>query len=282
MNQYYYKDKLPSVRDIVVVQIKSISNGGCYCNLIEYNNAEGLILATEISKRYVDPKKIFSENTYYPTMVIGVNSEKNTIDLSYIKIKADEREKILHEFKYKEKLKKLCNDMAEIADLPISIVLEETFWKFVCNNKITKSYEDFYNAVLEEPTLLTHNFPQNYQTKSDLFITSMKSRTVSTNMSLKQDFDMVVYDMDAINKINYILTHDIDENNSSCEINYITAPKYEIVVSLSSEQECRNKITTIVKKIKENIGKIYCKFQMSGDVVITKHKICTLKPLHHL
>ena len=49
----FYQHKYPDVDDVVMVNIRSIAEMGAYVNLLEYNNIEGMILLSELSRRRI-------------------------------------------------------------------------------------------------------------------------------------------------------------------------------------------------------------------------------------
>lgn len=48
-----YEQKYPEVDDVVMVQVKSIAEMGAYVSLLEYNDIEGMILLSELSRRRI-------------------------------------------------------------------------------------------------------------------------------------------------------------------------------------------------------------------------------------
>merc|ERR1712166_1420424 len=53
LNCRMYEQKFPEVEDVVIVQVRSIADMGAYVNLLEYNNIEGMILLSELSRRRI-------------------------------------------------------------------------------------------------------------------------------------------------------------------------------------------------------------------------------------
>ena len=49
----FYEHKFPECEDVVVVTVKSIAEMGAYVHLLEYNNIEGMILLSELSRRRI-------------------------------------------------------------------------------------------------------------------------------------------------------------------------------------------------------------------------------------
>lgn len=48
-----YEQKYPNVDDLVMVKVKQIAEMGAYVSLLEYNNIEGMILLSELSRRRI-------------------------------------------------------------------------------------------------------------------------------------------------------------------------------------------------------------------------------------
>ena len=48
-----YEAKFPEVDQVVMVQVKSIAEMGAYVQLLEYNNIEGMILLSELTRRRI-------------------------------------------------------------------------------------------------------------------------------------------------------------------------------------------------------------------------------------
>ena len=82
--------KKPELHDIVFVKLKDIKSNdmGNYVDLIDYDNIEGLILCTEITKYNSNIKKIVKRDEIFPVVIINTD---NGYDLSYSKIKNESK-----------------------------------------------------------------------------------------------------------------------------------------------------------------------------------------------
>ena len=73
----FYKQKFPELEDVVVVNVKSIAEMGAYVTLLEYNNAEGMILLSELSRRRIRSiNKLVRVGRNEYVVVIRVDTEK--------------------------------------------------------------------------------------------------------------------------------------------------------------------------------------------------------------
>ncbi|KAI7951960.1 hypothetical protein MJO28_007644 [Puccinia striiformis f. sp. tritici] len=49
----YHRPRFPEPDDLVMVQVKQIQEMGAYVKLLEYDNIEGMILLSELSRRRI-------------------------------------------------------------------------------------------------------------------------------------------------------------------------------------------------------------------------------------
>jgi translation initiation factor 2 subunit 1 len=79
----FYEQKYPEVDELVMVNVRSIAEIGAYVSLLEYNNIEGMILLSELSRRRIRSiNKLIRVGKNEVVMVLRVDKEKGYIDLS--------------------------------------------------------------------------------------------------------------------------------------------------------------------------------------------------------
>uniref|UniRef100_A0A7S1XVT0 S1 motif domain-containing protein n=1 Tax=Phaeomonas parva TaxID=124430 RepID=A0A7S1XVT0_9STRA len=98
LSSRYYESKFPAVEEVVMVTVRRIAEMGAYVQLLEYNNIEGMILLSELSRRRIRSiNKLIRVNRNEVVMVLRVDPEKGYIDLSKRRVaqediaKCDER-----------------------------------------------------------------------------------------------------------------------------------------------------------------------------------------------
>jgi translation initiation factor 2 subunit 1 len=65
------------VEDVVMVNVRSIAEMGAYVHLLEYNNIEGMILLSELSRRRIRSiNKLIRVGKTEPVVVIRVDKDK--------------------------------------------------------------------------------------------------------------------------------------------------------------------------------------------------------------
>lgn len=81
----FYKEKYPEVEDVVMVNVRSIAEMGAYVHLLEYNNIEGMILLSELSRRRIRSiNKLIRVGKTEPVVVIRVDKEKGKVYKSFM------------------------------------------------------------------------------------------------------------------------------------------------------------------------------------------------------
>jgi translation initiation factor 2 subunit 1 len=65
------------IEDVVMVNVRAIAEMGAYVHLLEYNNIEGMILLSELSRRRIRSiNKLIRVGKTEPVVVIRVDKEK--------------------------------------------------------------------------------------------------------------------------------------------------------------------------------------------------------------
>lgn len=77
LNCRFYQHRFPEVDDVVMVNVRSIAEMGAYVSLLEYNNIEGMILLSELSRRRIRSiNKLIRIGRNECVVVIRVDKEK--------------------------------------------------------------------------------------------------------------------------------------------------------------------------------------------------------------
>lgn len=73
----YYEKTLPDTDEVVMCQVRQIAEMGAYVKLLEYDNAEGMILLSELSRRRIRSiQKLVRVGRNEVVVVLRVDKEK--------------------------------------------------------------------------------------------------------------------------------------------------------------------------------------------------------------
>ena len=81
-NCRFYENQFPQVDDLVMVQVRQIAEMGAYVKLLEYDNIEGMILLSELSRRRIRSiNKLIRVGRNEVVVVLRVDQEKGMASL---------------------------------------------------------------------------------------------------------------------------------------------------------------------------------------------------------
>ena len=73
----FYKHRYPKLEDVVMVNVRSIAEMGAYVSLLEYDDTEGMIMLSELSRRRIRSiNKLVRIGRSECVVVIRVDEEK--------------------------------------------------------------------------------------------------------------------------------------------------------------------------------------------------------------
>lgn len=124
-----YEPKFPEVDDVVMVQVKSIAEMGAYVELMEYNNIEGMVLLSELSrKRIRSITRIIKVGRQEPVMVLRVDKEKGYIDLSKRRVSQEDIAKCEEKYGKSKLVHSIMRHVAETTGEDLEQLNSEITW----------------------------------------------------------------------------------------------------------------------------------------------------------
>ncbi|CAH8356386.1 unnamed protein product [Eruca vesicaria subsp. sativa] len=122
-----YEAKYPEVDMAVMIQAKSTADEVAYVSLLEYNNTEGMIQKTELSRRFIrrSINSLIKVGKIEPLIVLSVDKERGYINLTKRKGKVTEEDIQTCEERY-NKSKLVHSIMRHVAET-LSLDLEDLY-----------------------------------------------------------------------------------------------------------------------------------------------------------
>ena len=245
----YYKKTIPSKGDIVVVSVYKVSDIGARVKLLEYNNIEGMITLTEISrKRIRSLKGVISVGEVMPALVIRMDNEY--IDLSKNKVSNNEYDSAMKLYHQRKHVHNLINHVASCASYPLDALYTEFIWKnddpHLTLNKIVGCNDD-------EASNLMDNYDIPAEIKKDI-IKESRERFKVKNKTIFAHVDVTCFTVYGIDAIKEALLAGINTSvDVPIKINLVTSPKYTIKCECINESRGIDIITGAISKIREII-----------------------------
>ncbi|CAH2012765.1 unnamed protein product [Acanthoscelides obtectus] len=271
----FYKEKYPEVEDVVMVNVRAIAEMGAYVHLLEYNNIEGMILLSELSRRRIRSiNKLIRVGKTEPVVVIRVDKEKGYIDLSKRRVSAEDVEKCTERFAKAKAVNSILRHVAELlkyeSDEQLEELYQKTAWHFEEKYKKNKaSAYDFFKQAVLDPSILAE-CELDEKTK-EVLLSNIKRKLTSQAVKIRADIECACYGYEGIDAVKTALKSGLllSTDELPIKINLIAPPLYVMTTSTPEKQEGLKILNEAIEKIKltiEELGGVF-NIQMAPKVV---------------
>lgn len=118
-----YESRYPEVDVAVMIQVKNIADMGAYVSLLEYNNIEGMILFSELSRRRIrSVNSLIRVGRTEPVMVLRVDKEKGYIDLSKRRVSEEDIEQCEERYNKSKLVHSIMRHVAETMNMDLEVI----------------------------------------------------------------------------------------------------------------------------------------------------------------
>ncbi|XP_018563335.1 eukaryotic translation initiation factor 2 subunit 1 [Anoplophora glabripennis] len=271
----FYKEKYPEVEDVVMVNVRAIAEMGAYVHLLEYNNIEGMILLSELSRRRIRSiNKLIRVGKTEPVVVIRVDKEKGYIDLSKRRVSAEDVEKCTERFAKAKAVNSILRHVAELlryeSDEQLEELYQKTAWYFEEKYKKNKaSAYDFFKQAVLDPSILAE-CDLDEKTK-EVLLGNIKRKLTSQAVKIRADIECACYGYEGIDAVKTALKAGLSLSTEELpiKINLIAPPLYVMTTSTPEKQDGLKILNDAIEKIKITINGLGGVFnvQMAPKVV---------------
>lgn len=201
-NCRYYEAKFPEVDDMVVVRVKSIADMGAYVTLLEYNNIEGMILFSELSRRRIRSiSKLIRVGRQEVCVVLRVDKEKGYIDLSKRRVSPEDVIKVEDKFNKSKTVYGIMRHCAEVVNEKLETLMEKIAWPLY--KKYGHAF-DAFKAALSEPDKMFEGLDMTPSVRAAL-LEIIERRLRPQAVKLRVDMEVTCFDYDGIDAIKLAL-----------------------------------------------------------------------------
>ncbi|KAL1237110.1 Eukaryotic translation initiation factor 2 subunit 1 [Trichinella pseudospiralis] len=254
----FYADKYPQVEDTVVVTVRSIAEMGAYVSLLEYNNIEGMILLSELSRRRIrSVNKLIRVGRSECVVVIRVDEDKGYIDLSkrrvYTKDLIECEERFAKAKAVYSILRHVADQLGYDSDNQLEDLLNRTAWHFDRKyNKKAASYEVFKKAVNDESVLDECDIDDATKEK---ILENIRKRLTPQAVRIRADVEVSCFGYDGIDAVKAALSEGLkcSTEEMPIKINLIAPPLYVVTTSTFERTEGLAAVNATLERIRESI-----------------------------
>ncbi|KAJ2995776.1 hypothetical protein HDV02_000463 [Globomyces sp. JEL0801] len=198
-----YEERFPEVETCVMVNVRQITDIGTYVHLLEYNNIEGMILLSELTRRRIRSiQKLVRIGKNEVAVVMRVDKEKGYIDLS--KRRATPEDIAECEERY-NKSKAVHSIMRHVADR-VNMDLEElyTLYCWPLYKQYGHAYEAFKMVIVDPDSVLnTLDIPEHI--KKEL-VNGIRRRLTPQPIKIRADVECSCFGYEGIDAVKAALT----------------------------------------------------------------------------
>ena len=250
-----------------MVNVLSIAEMGAYVHLLEYNNIEGMILLSELSRRRIRSiNKLIRVGKTEPVVVIRVDKEKGYIDLSKRRVSPEDVEKCTERFAKAKAVNSLLRHVADLLEYDSSEKLEElylkTAWYFEQKyNSKTAAYDIFKQSVMEPAVFDECGLDE--KTK-EVLLNNIKRKLISPMVKIRADIECSCYGYEGIDAVKSALRAGLEmsEMELPIRINLIAPPLYVMTTSTTKKAEGIKELEDAIEKIRVKIAEYDGEFKV--------------------
>ncbi|ODN72724.1 hypothetical protein L202_08162 [Cryptococcus amylolentus CBS 6039] len=260
----FYENKYPEVDQLVMVQVQSIEDMGAYVKLLEYDNIEGMILLSELSRRRIrSVQKLIRVGRNEVVVVMRVDPDKGYIDLSKRRVSAEEVVKCEEQYEKGKAVDSIVTQVAKKGGVTPESLYEKIAWPL--HRQYGHAYEAFKLSI-SEPDVVFGPLGLDDETLTDLRA-GIARRLTPKPVKVRADIEVKCFSYAGIDAIKRALT--AGEAVSTAEVPIkvrLVAPPLYVMSTTSTDKNgaielMEKAVDVISESIKADKGDITIKMK---------------------
>ncbi|XP_055831305.1 eukaryotic translation initiation factor 2 subunit alpha homolog isoform X2 [Solanum dulcamara] len=215
-----YEVKYPEVDQAVMIQVKSMADSGAYVSLLEYNNIEGMILFSELSRRRIRSiSSLIKVGRIEPVMVLRVDKDKGYIDLSKRRVSEEDIQGCEERYNKSKLVHSIMRHVAETMNIDLEDLYVHIGWPLY--RKYGHAFEAFKLIVNDPDSVLnsltreiketgpdgqevTKVVPAISEEVKDALVKNIRRRMTPQPLKIRADIEMKCFQFDGVLHIKVI------------------------------------------------------------------------------
>jgi len=258
----YYYNQLPDIDDAVMVKVTRIAEMGAYVQLLEYNNKDGMILLSELSRRRIrSVNKLIRVGRSECVIVIRVDKDKGYIDLSKRRVDSKDiaacNERFAKAKAINSILRHVATQLGYTTDEQLEQLYEKAVWYFDKKEKKKAAAYEYFKRALTDPNVFDE-CGLDTDVKEKL-VEDIKKKLTPQAVKIRADFEVSCFAYEGVEAVKESLIEGkkLSTEAMPIKINLIAAPLFVITTqTMEREQgiEVVNQALEAVKKKIESFG----------------------------
>lgn len=249
-----YEARFPEVDDVVMVQVKNIAEMGAYVALLEYNNIEGMILLSELSRRRIRSiSSLIKVGRQEPVMVLRVDKEKGYIDLSKRRVSEEDVTVCDDRYNKSKLVHSIMRHVAETMEADLEDLYVHVGWPLY--KQYGHAFEAFKQVVSDPDSVLsgltrevtevdadgqkvTRTEPAMSEEVKDALIKNIRRRMTPQPLKIRADIELKCFQYDGVLHIKDAMRAAERAGTADCPVKIkLVAPPLYVLTTQTLERE---------------------------------------------
>ncbi|DAZ99748.1 TPA: hypothetical protein N0F65_003535 [Lagenidium giganteum] len=262
----FYEQKFPEIDELVMVNVRSIAEMGAYVSLLEYNNIEGMILLSELSRRRIRSiNKLIRVGKNEVVMVLRVDKEKGYIDLSKRRVSPEDIAKCEERYNKAKTVHGVLRQVAQELSLEIEDLYEKIAWPLYKKFKLDSPSDDekkteyvhcydvFKMGITDESVFESLELSEDVLT---CLKAQIRRRLTPQPIKVRADIEVTCFTYEGIEAIREALqaAQAIGTEEIPVKVKLIAPPMYVMTTNTLDKQKGIDKLKEAIEVIREHIA----------------------------
>lgn len=261
-NCRFYEEKYPEIDSFVMVNVKQIAEMGAYVKLLEYDNIDGMILLSELSRRRIRSiQKLIRVGRNEVVVVLRVDKEKGYIDLSKRRVSPEDIIKCEERYNKSKMVHSIMRHVAEKTSTPINDLYETIGWPL--NKKYGHAIDAFKLSITNPDVWAEIKFPSDVA-KAELQ-SYIGKRLTPQPTKVRADVEVTCFGYEGIDAVKEALRKAEAKNtpDNMVKVKLVSPPLYVLT------SQCLDK-TVGLESLEESIKDIDASIKAAGGSCVVK------------
>eukprot|EP00920_Eleutheroschizon_duboscqi_P014226 GHVT01033131.1.p1 GENE.GHVT01033131.1~~GHVT01033131.1.p1 ORF type:complete len:328 (+),score=33.56 GHVT01033131.1:154-1137(+) len=276
----FYEKEFPDVEELVMVKVNRIADLGAYVSLLEYNNMEGMILMSELSKRrFRSVNKLIRVGRHEVVLVIRVDPAKGYIDLSKKRVSPEDIIKCEERYSKAKKVHQCVRHVAQKNGIKVHELNAKVIWP------LYRKYGHALDALklaATNPADVFDGLEVDQKVKGSL-IDDIKIRLTPVALKIRGRIDVWCFGRDGIDAVREALekgreigfakmqegTDAARDKEVEFQIKLIAPPQYVAVTSCLAKERGVQAVEAAIQAIRDSIRSFKGgDFKQQGEIAV--------------
>jgi len=253
LSGFFFERKVPDPDELVMVRVNAIDDMGVLCSLLEYNNLEGFLPLSEISRKRM--RSVLRHVRVGQKQVLGVlrvDTERGYVDLSKKYIADMERDQGSEKYNKGKTVHSICKRVSETVMKSTEDIYKSYVWPFY-DSEHTHPF-DAFKALAADGENIWKDIENPDSTITEAFAKVIKQRMAVQPVKIGAQIEVTCYSDGGIDDIKSALKTGLASGKGDVKIQLISSPLYLIFTTTVDEAKGEEVLNNVIDAIQQEIS----------------------------